>query len=452
MPEANLPVIPEFITVHLGAPSSDAQNVQVSFRDYIKNVASSEIYPTWPETAIRANVLAQISYALNRVYTEYYRSRGYNFDITNSTAYDQAFVQGRDIFENVSRIVDDIFNDYIVREGNIEPLFAQFCSGTTVTCDGLSQWGSVALAEEGLLPYEILRSYYGQDINIVDNAPVQDIEESYPGFPLRIGSSGNLVRTLQIELNRIGDNYPAIKKISSPDGTFGAETEAAVLEFQKIFNLARDGVVGKSTWYKIKSIYNGVKGLSELQSEGIKYEDVQNVYTTRLAEGSQGYEVEIIQYYLASIAYFNENIPVIKIDGIFGPETKNATLAFQQYYGLPQTGEIDEQTWYRLRGIYNDFIAALPPGYEEGKAEIYPGYVIKKGATGRDVTNLQTYLSFIADSVPEVLKPVIDGTFGDGLEESVKSFQRRFGLPQTGTVGPITWLRIANKYNEIKGL
>ena len=165
-----LPVIPEYITVHLGEPDESAQNVTVSFPDYIKNVASSEIYPTWPESALRANILAQISFALNRVYTEYYRSRGYDFDITNSTAFDQSFVYGRDIFENISQIVDEIFNDYLVREGNIEPLFAVYCNGTTVTCDGLSQWGSVELANQGLVPYDILRNYYGDDIQIISNA------------------------------------------------------------------------------------------------------------------------------------------------------------------------------------------------------------------------------------------------------------------------------------------
>ena len=177
------PVIPAKITVHLGRPQSNAENVTVSFVDYIKNVASSEIYPTWPENALRANIYAQISFALNRVYTEYYRSRGYAFDITNSTAYDQSFVKNRDIFSNISRIVDEIFNSYIVRDGNIEPLFAQYCNGTTVTCNGLSQWGSVDLANRGYTPYRILQYYYGNDINIITNVPVQNITASAPLTP-----------------------------------------------------------------------------------------------------------------------------------------------------------------------------------------------------------------------------------------------------------------------------
>ena len=197
------PVIPETITVHLGTPSSSAENVTVSFADYIKNVASSEIYPTWPENAIRANIYAQISYALNRVYTEWYRARGYDFDITNSTAYDQSFVKGRNIFENISEIVDEIFNDYIRRQGFVEPLFATYCDGVEVSCDGLSQWGSVTLAEEGVIPYDILRNYYGDDIDLVFDAPVVNVIESYPGTPLRVGSSGDDVRRIQNQLNRI---------------------------------------------------------------------------------------------------------------------------------------------------------------------------------------------------------------------------------------------------------
>lgn len=237
---ARYPVVPEYITVHLGAPDNkSAENVSVGFADYIKNVASSEIYPTWPEAALRANIYAQISFALNRIYTEHYRSRGYDFDITNSTAYDQAFVRDRDIFDNISIIVDEIFNDYIVREGYIEPLFAVYCNGTTVTCDGLSQWGSVSLANEGLGAYDILTRYYGEDIGLVENAPVQALEPSPPNILLSEGSAGNDVKFIQVRLNRISTNYPSIPKIPKVDGVFGVETGNAVREFQRIFTLNR---------------------------------------------------------------------------------------------------------------------------------------------------------------------------------------------------------------------
>ena len=184
------PYVPQYITVHLGAPSAAAENVTVSFPEYVKNVASSEIYPTWEPAAIRANILAIISFALNRVYTEYYPSRGYPFNITASTAYDQKFIKGRNIFENISQMVDEIFNSYIRRTGFVEPLAAKFCNGTTTTCDGLSQWGSQAMAEQGADSVTILRNYYGDNIEIVNNAPVMGIRSSYPGTPVRPGGAG----------------------------------------------------------------------------------------------------------------------------------------------------------------------------------------------------------------------------------------------------------------------
>lgn len=264
------PFIPEQITVHLGTPNSDAENVTVNFPDYIKNVASSEIYPTWPESAIRANIYAIISFVLNRVYTEWYRVKGYNFDITNTTQYDQKYIQGREIFENISQIVDEIFNSYVVRDGRIEPLFTAFCNGTTVTCDGLSQWGTVGLAEQGLTPYEILQYYYGDDINIVDNVSVKTNTPSYPGEEMSLGMASNDIKTIQVQLNRISRNYPAIPKIEPINGIYGGSTERAVREFQKIFNLPETGVVNEATWYKIAYIYISVKKLSELNSEGLR--------------------------------------------------------------------------------------------------------------------------------------------------------------------------------------
>ena len=177
------PIIPEYITVHMGDPDEPARNVRVSFIEYIKNVASSELYPTWPESALRANILAEISYALNRIYTEWYRSKGYDFDITSSTRYDQKFIENREYFDSIVKIVDDIFNNYIVRQGFVEPLFAQYCDGIKVTCEGLSQWGTVDLAEQGKSPYEILQTYYGDNINIVRNAPFKKTWNHIPVLP-----------------------------------------------------------------------------------------------------------------------------------------------------------------------------------------------------------------------------------------------------------------------------
>ena len=347
-----IPYVPEQITVHLGPPDSDAANVTLPFTDYVKNVASSEIYPTWDESALRANILAIISFALNRVYTEFYRSRGYNFEITNSTAYDQAFVNGRNTFENIDAIVDDIFNSYVRRQGFVEPLAAKFCNGTTVTCEGLSQWGSQNLAEQGYNSVDILRSYYGDNIEIVANAPVQGLVQSYPGTALRRGSTGPNVVVVQTALNRVGQNYPAIPKISPVDGIFGSQTENAVRRFQEIFGLTPDGVVGRATWYALVRLYVGVTSLAELRSQGQQFYNVSWNYGGALQQGSQGQEVRQLQYMLQVLSSVIPAIPPVEVDGIFGPATRASVLAAQRYFGLPQSGAVDEQTWLRIESQF----------------------------------------------------------------------------------------------------
>ena len=346
-----IPYVPQRITVHLGAPSASADNVTVSFSDYVKNVASSEIYPTWEESALRANILAIVSFALNRVYTEFYRSRGYDFDITSSTAYDQFFVRGRSFFSNVSRLVDELFNSYLRRPGFVEPLAAKFCNGTTVTCEGLSQWGSQALAQQGYNSTQILRSYYG-DVEIVANAPVQDYMSSYPGTPLRRGSVGPNVVVIQTELNRISQNYPAIPKVSAVDGIFGAATENSVTAFQEIFNLNPDGVVGPATWYALVRLYTAVTSLSELRSQGQRFYTIAWNKGRPLVPGDRGIQVEHLQYMLRVLAAYISQIPSVAVDGIYGSASRSAVLAAQSYFGLPQTGTVDLTTWDE---IYDQF-------------------------------------------------------------------------------------------------
>ena len=346
-----IPYVPQRITVHLGAPSASADNVTVSFSDYVKNVASSEIYPTWEESALRANILAIVSFALNRVYTEFYRSRGYDFDITSSTAYDQFFVRGRSFFSNVSRLVDELFNSYLRRPGFVEPLAAKFCNGTTVTCEGLSQWGSQALAQQGYNSTQILRSYYG-DVEIVANAPVQDYMSSYPGTPLRRGSVGPNVVVIQTELNRISQNYPAIPKVSAVDGIFGAATENSVTAFQEIFNLTPDGVVGSATWYALVRLYTAVTSLSELRSQGQRFYTIAWNKGRPLVPGDRGIQVEHLQYMLRVLAAYISQIPSVAVDGIYGSASRSAVLAAQGYFSLPQTGTVDLTTWNE---IYDQF-------------------------------------------------------------------------------------------------
>lgn len=453
MPAVIQPVIPESITVHLGAPGSNAENVTVPFVDYIKNVASSEIYPTWPENALRANIYAIITFALNRIYTEWYPSRGYDFDITNNTRYDQAFTPGRDIFENISDIVDNIFDEYVVRQGTIEPLFTAFCNGTTSQCEGLSQWGTVTLAEQGLTPYEILQTYYGDNISILTDTPVQNIAESYPGTPLRLGDVSNEVKIIQTQLNRISQNYPAIPKIRLENGLFGSDTEEAVRTFQQIFSLPVTGTVDKATWYAIKRYYNGVKQLAELVSEGITIEEATLPYPTEgLRPGRQGAEIRTLQYYLDIISYFNPALEIIPINGVFDQRTEQAVKAFQRFYGLPETGFVDEETWNLIFKIYRDTAATLPEGYEGERAKIYPGYVLSEGMQNDDVRDLQTYLSYIGRTYPEIPEIPVTGYFGEQTRDAVYTFQRLFGLPISGLVGHSTWYAIAEEYNALKGL
>lgn len=345
------PYVPQQITVHLGSPSAYAANVTVPFSDYVKNVASSEIYPTWEESALRANILAIVSFALNRVYTEFYRSRGYSFDITNSTAYDQAFVNGRSFFENISRLVDELFNDFLRRPGFVEPLAAKFCNGTTVTCEGLSQWGSQNLARQGYNSTQILRNYYG-NIEIVTDASIRGITSSYPGTPLRLGSSGPNVVIIQVELNRISQNYPAIPKLASVDGIFGSRTEASVRAFQQIFDLSVDGIVGKATWYALVRLYTGVTSLSELRSQGQQFYSISWAYPGDLQQGDSGQKVRHLQYMLSILSAYIPQIPPITIDGIYGNATRSAVLSAQRWLGLPETGVVDDLTWDR---IYDQF-------------------------------------------------------------------------------------------------
>lgn len=445
MPE--LPIVPEFITVHLGKPSAAARNVRVPFSQYIKNVASSEIYPTWPESSLRANIYAEITFALNRIYTEHYRSRGYDFDITNSTQFDQYYVEGRDIFENISRVVDDIFNDYVVKQGQIQPYFTQYCAQN---CEGLSQWGTVTLANQGYTPYRILQYYYGNDIDIIRNAPIKTNTPTYPGTPLRLGSGGEDVVEIQRQLNRIAVNYPSIPKITESTGYFEQTTQTAVKQFQKIFNLVQDGIVGKDTWYKIKQIYNGIKSLSELYSEGITISEIERKYERLLKLGTRGPSVRILQYYLQFLSFFNLKLPYVSMDGIFGQETYDAVLTFQSLYGLEVDGIVGKNTWDMIQDAYIGVLNSLPDEYRSYSSLLYPGYIITTGASGKVVEQLQTFLKTIADNNPAVPQVTVDGYYGDQTKNAVLAIQKLQGLEQNGQVGVLTWNAIVNLYNQYR--
>lgn len=448
--------IPQYITVHLGKPQNSAANETVSFPYYIKNVCSSEIYPTWPENALRANIYAQISLALNRVFTEWYPSKGYNFNITNSTQYDQYYVSGRNIFSNISRIVDDIFNTYLRRVGDFAPYYAEYCNGTTVTCKGMSQWGTVSLAESGLSPIQILRRYYGSNFELVTTNDIRSIPSSYPGSPLRVGSTGNAVRTIQRQLNRIAKNYPSISQ-QTVDGVFGQATAAAVRTFQKIFNLTQDGVVGKTTWYKISYIYVAVKKLAELGSESEPYPDgsgsAPGVGPTpgggtqaTLRQGDTGAQVAAVQYYLSYLSQtFYPTIPNNVPDGIFGAGTRASVVAFQSYFGLTADGIVGSATWAELQ---RQFKAAYEDNNPNSYFGAYPGIVLRQGNRGLRVQQMQYYLLYLHYSYSSIPRIRADGIFGADTAAAVRAFQGKFGLAQDGVVGLNTWTELYSIYSQ----
>jgi len=444
------PFIPLNITVHLGAPDEDAPNITIPFPDYIKNVASSEIYPTWPETSLRANIYAITSFALNRIYTEWYRSRDYPFDITSLTQYDQKFIEGREIYDNISQLVDELFDDYIRRENRIEPLFAAFCNGTTVTCSGLSQWGTVELAKQGLLPYEILQYYYGDDISIVKNAPVRTNTPSYPGTALVPGMTSPEVQTAQIQLNRISGNYPAIPKIPDANGFFDSATENTVKSFQRVFNLPQTGTIDKATWYKIEYIYTSVKRLAELDSEGISPGEFPTQFQETLTENMQNEQVKGLQYFLAVIGAYYESVQPLQITGTYDAQTEISVRSFQKLFGLPQTGVVDERTWDDIYRAYAGIVESIPVE-EAGYIPIpYPGTVLQEGVTSEYVRILQEYLTFIHDTIPEIPPVRNTGYFGPLTRASVTAFQRYAGLPQNGAVGVVTWDAISGLYSDLR--
>lgn len=444
------PQIPEKIVIHLGAPDSDAQNVTENFADYIKNVASSEIYPTWPREAIIANVLAQISVALNRVYTEFYRSSGYDFDITSSIANDQAYVYQRNIYSNISEIVDEIFNDYLKRPEFIEPLYATFCDGIEVNCSGLSQWGSVELANQGLSAFEILQRYYGTNLELVEDAEIANISGSAPPVPLVEGDTGRDIELIQRKLNRISANYPGIPKIYPTDGFFGASTTDAVKKFQEVFGLNVDGIIGKNTWYRIQFIYNAVKNLSNLNSEGLKLSDISTKFPSVLQEGDNSVGVYVLQYYLHYISTFIPTVQNVAPDGSFGPATKNSVISFQKTYGLPQTGVVDRALWDEIENVYYSFLRTIPFEITEGTPLPYPGRVLRIGIEGNDVLALQQYLNFISDTYPSIGKITPDGIYGPSTAAAVREFVRIFNLPgDPERVSAPIWNAITAIYDDL---
>ena len=436
------PIVPNNITVHLGKPDEAARDINVSFTDYISNVASSELYPTWPKNALIANIYAIISFAMNRIYNEWYRSKGYNFDITSSPVFDQNFVENRSTYENINNIVEDIFNNYVVKGNQIQPYFTRYCDGRTTTCDGLSQWGSVSLANQGKTPLEILKYYYGNDISIKYDAPVGDNTEGYPGYEVGLGNAGNPVLLIQRDLRRIRQNYPAIPNITTTQGIYDQDTVDAVKKFQEIFGLPSTGVVDKATWYRIKYVYTSVKKLSDLYSEGLSEDEVTFLYQDELKYGDTGIEVEYIHYFLDAIAFLDPDIPRLPTNSIYNNNTITMVEAFQRKYGLPVTGIFTYSDWKILKDAYNTILKSFPKEYKEYVDELYPDYFLVRGVTGDDVRRFQRFLLAICKYDKSIPGVRVNGIFDELTENSVYKLQEDYGFEVNGIVGPLLWRKV----------
>ena len=399
----------------------------------------------WPEQALRANIHCQISLALNRIYTEWYPSKGYTFNITNSTSYDQYYVHGRTVFDVMVKITDDIFNTYLRKRGTVNPYYSEYCDGKSVTCPGLKQWGTVTLANQGRNALQILKYYYGNDIEIVRTNNIQSIPQSYPGSPIRQGDSGTAVFTLQRQLNRITKDYPFLGKLTV-DGVFGSRMAATVRAFQKQFNLTADGVVGRQTWYKISYIYVSVKDLAELTSEGEVSSGTLSDGTwggTVLRTGSTGSAVEQLQFWLNTLAQYESSIPSLTVDGVYGTGTANAVRAFQRKYGLTVDGVVGRDTWTE---VYDQFRSIQS---DNGTPNAYPGTALREGSSGQNVRLVQFWLKIARTVYPSLSNVTVDGRFGSATAAAVRRFQTYFGLTSDGVVGRTTWNKLYEVYNDI---
>ena len=395
---------------------------------------------SWPEEALRANIIAQVSLALNRIWTEWYPSRGYSFNITGSPGYDQAYVNGRTVFAVMERLTAELFNTFVQRSGDAEPYFTEYCDGKTVTCPGMKQWGTVDRAREGLNALQILRYYYGNRVQLVTTNNIAAIPSSYPGSPLRRGSTGTNVRILQKQLSRIAKDYPSFGK-PAVTGTFDEATENSVKKFQKQFGLTADGIVGKATWYKISYVYVSVKDLAELTSEGETAEGIQSAGGwpgTVLRRGSTGSSVEQVQFWLSDLAQFDSSLVRVSVDGSYGAATERAVRAFQRKQNLTADGVVGQTTWNALYAAWVDAQSDLG-----GTA--WPGTALRRGDTGMEVRLVQFWLRLAADNYSALRTVTVDGSYGAATVSAVTAFQSLFGLTADGVVGRSTW----NKLKEV---
>ena len=444
-------VIPEKIVVHLARVTYAARDISVPFRDYIKNVTCNEIYVTWHTEAIKANVYCIVSFTLNRIFTEFYRSRGYPFDITSTTHMDHQFNEGTVIDRRVSQIVDQQFNEYIAQVGHKEPFLSMYCDGQKVKCPGqLTQWGSEDKAKAGMLARDIVRTSYAYDLEFRITNNIGGITSSYPGYVLQEGYSGADVATMQRQLIRIASSL-GITSIPSADGVFGPATTAAVKALQKYAGIAQDGRVGKQTWNEIQRLYSAVTKLNEMDSEGEYIGIGTTPPSITIQQGQRGELVARLQFLINFISVYDPYVPAINQTGLYDRATADAVRDFQTSQGLVANGIVGASTWRALYDVYWGIVGNRPPVTPPPSGNYpYPGYVLRNGSSGSDVATLQTALAKISSIITQIPSPgVADGRFGGGTEASVRKFQQLWGLTVDGIVGPSTWNAIMTEYQSL---
>ncbi|MBE6671370.1 MAG: spore cortex-lytic protein [Ruminococcaceae bacterium] len=442
--------IPAYITVHLGKAGEDAENVTVSFPDYIKSVASLQLSPNIPQDALYAIIYSQITLALNRINSRFYRAQRYSFDITNDNTFDQRYEYNYPVFENISRIVDKIFTQYIARGESIEPILARVCySGER--CAGLSVDGSIEMAQNGRNYLEILRSYYGRDVYIVEDARLSGIDNDLMlTYPLFQGQTGSYVNSLQIALNRISANYPTIPFIDNISGIYDEETSIAVSEFQRIFDIDISGVFDKQTYYRLLYVYDSVKMLNYLVEEGAALADISTELRGELSYGSVGNSVKLLQYYLLFVSVFDSRVPPLQVIGVFGENTYQSVVAFQKIFGFTPDGIVTEDVWNVLLQVYENLYSSLPDSAFSETAESYFGNILVLGSEGVEVRYLQEYLKTISEIYGVIPYVTVNGVYDEQTENAVRVFQQLFGIKDTGVVTSTTWNAISRLFNAIR--
>jgi len=450
-------IIPNFVTVHLGRPENQAPNVRVPFIDYIKNVASHEIFDTWPEQTLVANIYCIVSLTLNRIFTEFYRKRGLNFDITNHTSMDQQYTHHGTIGGRISAVVDRIFNNYLAIVGHMEPFLSLYNDGVVANFPGrLSQWGSFFDARDrGMSAWQIIRKYYPQNLELRQCNVFSGPLESWPGSSLSLGSQGESVRTMQRYLNRILGRYTNVI-INPVDGIFGNSTRNSVLLFQQIYNLPQTGVIDRATWYQIGRIYGIEKALWEMNSEGIRIGIGTTPPTVIIREGATGARVTELQFLLDFIGMYYDEIPFVAETSRFDRLTTESVRAFQRLFGLTVDGVVGPNTWRRLYEVYwgieNNAPTPppVPPPTNPPNMPPYPGAVLRLGSSGESVRMVQQAINRLSEAIPGLPRVPEDGVFGEQTRDAIFAFQRIFGLSIDGAVGPITWERLMREYLDLQ--